>query len=625
VSVAAGPVFADAPAGFRRELAIGLAVVAVVVATFLLAPVSGTSLAAVRLESAARVLVVGIPVAVGLYAWRGVPFGRLGILLVLSGVVWLVVTFSLADRAVAYSIGRVASWIGWTALVYLMLAFPDGRLLGRIDRALAATLVAVVAVLWLPTALLVDRYPTPSEWVTCSGNCPHNAFMLVDHEPGIVANVVVPLRELLLVLLFLAVVARLVQRIALASRIRRRTLTPVLVVAMTGIAVVALGLVVRRFAPGSDSVSVARWLAALALPAMAIAFLVGLVRWRLYVGASLSRFAASLGAPLGPEAVRVAFANAFDDPRLAIVYPIADGRWAAADGRPAASPTGGVGRSVTELRGSRGEVVAVLVHDDALQAEKAFINAVGSYATLTLENNRLAAEVTSLLRDMRETQARAAASADRAREQIERDLHDGAQQRLVALRIQLELAAERPGADEASAVRLHQLGGEVELAIDELRSLARGVYTPALADRGPVAAIREAARHASIDTTVTGQNLRRHSPQVERAVYFCCLEALQNVYKHARPATSAHIIIAELAHELIFEVNDDGVGFDLGAAKAGAGLHNMRDRLAPLDGRLTIETAPGHGTRIIGVIPLNSNRPTPDRSKRSGVESPGNP
>jgi hypothetical protein len=228
-----------------------------IAATFALAPIAGGSLGARRLESAGRVLVAGLPVAVGMYAWRGVAFGRLGSLLVLSGVVWLVVTFALADTALAYSIGRVADWVGWAALVYLVLAFPEGRLVGRVDRALAATFGLVVAVLWLPTALLVDRYPTPSEWVTCSANCPHNAFMLVGHQPGVVANVVVPLRELLVVLLFLAVVARLVQRIVSASRIRRRTLTPVLAVAVAGIWVTAFGLVVRRFAPGSASVSVA--------------------------------------------------------------------------------------------------------------------------------------------------------------------------------------------------------------------------------------------------------------------------------------------------------------------------------------------------------------------------------
>jgi hypothetical protein len=280
MAVAAAPALRGPSASLRRELVVGIGAVVAVAATFVLAPIGG-SLGAMRLESVGRLVVAGLPVAVGLYAWRGVPFGRLGILLVLSAMVWLVVTLSLADEAVAYSIGRVAGWVGWAMLVYLVLAFPEGRLVGRADRVLAASVGLVVAMLWLPTALLVNRYPTPSDWVTCSANCPHNAFMIVSHQPGVIASIVVPLRELLVVVLFLAVVAHLVQRIGSASRIRRRTLTPVLTVAVAGILVTAVGLVVRRFAPGSSPLAVARWLAAFALPAMALAFLVGLPRWRL--------------------------------------------------------------------------------------------------------------------------------------------------------------------------------------------------------------------------------------------------------------------------------------------------------------------------------------------------------
>ena len=121
----------------RRELLVGVGVVVAVALTFVLAPIAGASGSAVRLESAGRVLVAGIPVAVGLYASRGVPFGRLGILLASCGVVWLLVTFSLTDQALAYSVGRVGDWVGWAAIVYLVLAFPEGRLVGRVDRALA--------------------------------------------------------------------------------------------------------------------------------------------------------------------------------------------------------------------------------------------------------------------------------------------------------------------------------------------------------------------------------------------------------------------------------------------------------------------------------------------------------
>jgi signal transduction histidine kinase len=504
-------------------------------------------------------------------------------------------------------VGRVAEWVGVVAVVYLMLAFPDGRLGARVDRALAAALGLDLVLLWLPTALLVDGYPTPSEWVTCSANCPHNAFMVVGHEPGGIASVVVPLRELVTVLLFLAVVARLIQRIAVASRVRRRTLTPVLGVAVAGVLILALGIVVRRLAPGSPLLSALRWVVALALPAMALAFLVGLVRWRLYVGASLSRFAASLGSrDGGPEGMRDAFAAAFEDPSLAIVYPVAEDRWAAADGRLVPAPSAYAGRAVTELHDDSHQVVAALIHDDALRDEAAFVNAVGSYAALSLENQRLAADVAHLGLEMREAQARATVSADRTRERIERDLHDGAQQRLIALRIKLQLAADDAANNPDGAERLKELGADVQLAINELRTLARGVFTPVLTDLGPVAALRQAGRDAPIPTTITAAKIRRFSPDVERAVYFCCLEALQNAFKHAQAATAVRVTIVDRGHELTFEVSDDGEGFDLYTVDAGAGLRNMRDRVASLGGSLTISARSGHGTRISGAIPVGT-------------------
>jgi signal transduction histidine kinase len=353
---------------------------------------------------------------------------------------------------------------------------------------------------------------------------------------------------------------------------------------------------------------------------MALAFLVGLLRWRLYVGASLRRFAASVSSSVGPGEVRDAFADAFEDPTLAIVYPIAEDRWAAADGRPVGAPVVGAGRSVTDLHDAAGSVVAVLLHDQALEAETAFINVIGSYASLTLENHRLAADVANLTQQMRATQARAAASADDTREQIERDLHDGAQQRLIALRIKLQLAAERCGdAAPDTTGKLNQLGTEVQLAIDELRALAKGVFPPMLADRGPVAALKQAVLGAPVPTTVSGVNVVRYRPDVERAIYFCCLEALQNAYEHAHTATAAHVRIATRGRELTFEVSDNGHGFHVGTVAVGAGLHNMHDRVASLGGSLTIDAARGRGTRITGAIPLTANRaPRTGRDDTSG-------
>src|SRR4051794_18476483 len=156
----------------RREFMVGIGAAVAVAAVSVLAPVSAASSATVVLETAARVVAVGVPVAVGLVAWRRPPFEAFGRLLVITGVAVLAVTLSLSDHAVPYSAGRVANWGLSVGLVFLVLAFPSGHLAQRVDRTLAAAAAGLVALLYLPTALLVDAYPTPAPWVSCGSGCP---------------------------------------------------------------------------------------------------------------------------------------------------------------------------------------------------------------------------------------------------------------------------------------------------------------------------------------------------------------------------------------------------------------------------------------------------------------------
>ena len=149
------------------------------------------------LETVARAVAVGIPVAVGLVAWRRPPFERFGRLLVAMGGAVLAVTLSLSDDAVLYSTGRVVNWGVQAGLVYLILAFPSGRLVHRVDRALVTAAVLLVALLFLPTALLVEAYPTPAPWVSCGSDCPRNAFMAVADEPRVIEQLVSPASVLL--------------------------------------------------------------------------------------------------------------------------------------------------------------------------------------------------------------------------------------------------------------------------------------------------------------------------------------------------------------------------------------------------------------------------------------------
>ena len=275
-----------------------------------------------------------MPVAVGLVAWRRPPFERFGRLLVAMGAAVLAVTLSLSDDAVLYSTGRVVHWGVAAGLVYLILAFPSGRLTQRVDRALATAAGLLVALLYLPTALLVEAYPTPAPWVSCGSDCPHNAFMAVADEPRVIEQLVSPARVLLAIALFVAIIARLADRVRGATRLGRRTLTPVLAVAMGWALVFGVTLGVRQAWPGSALVDGMVWLIALTVPAMAVAFLIGLMRWWVYVGASLRRLAARLRSPLAPEELRSALADAFEDPSLEVVYRRAGG-WVDGDGHDA--------------------------------------------------------------------------------------------------------------------------------------------------------------------------------------------------------------------------------------------------------------------------------------------------
>jgi signal transduction histidine kinase len=202
--------------------------------------------------------------------------------------------------------------------------------------------------------------------------------------------------------------------------------------------------------------------------------------------------------------------------------------------------------------------------------------------------------------------ARVVQAADEERRRIERDLHDGGQQRLVALRIRLELAEELMDRDPGHArSMLHQLGKDVDTAIEELRALAAGVYPSLLAARGLSDAIRTAALQAPVPTTVEVDGTDRYSQEVETAAYFCCIEALQNVAKHAPEASSAKISLSRNG-ALRFEVRDDGPGFVVEEGATGQGLVNMRDRIAAVGGRLELRSTPGSGTAVVGKIPVEA-------------------
>jgi signal transduction histidine kinase len=385
----------------------------------------------------------------------------------------------------------------------------------------------------------------------------------------------------------------------------RRTLVPVLVVAILRTLALVVGFGLRGFGADPSAVEASMWVIGLGLPALCIGFLIGLFRWRIHIADGLVGLARGLPSLADHARRRDLIAATLSDPTVELAFwrPQAGDGWVDVDGKPAPLPPPPSDRHAT-LIFDRDDPVGAVVHDAALSEQRPFVEAVGAYAFVCDDNRRLAARVESSLTELRESRARILAAADDERRRIERDLHDGGQQRLVALRIRLELAEEMMCEDPARARSMfHRLGGEVDAALDELRSLAAGVYPSLLAARGLYDALRTAALQSPLPASLDVDGSDRYSDEIETAAYFCCIEALQNVAKHAPDASSISIALRRNG-DLRFEVRDDGPGFVVGQVAPGNGLMNMRDRMAAVGGELDIHSSPGAGTTVVGTIPV---------------------
>jgi signal transduction histidine kinase len=254
-----------------------------------------------------------------------------------------------------------------------------------------------------------------------------------------------------------------------------------------------------------------------------------------------------------------------------------------------------------------GELIGLIV----VERETAFsadddetLALLGRQAALALRTVRLGFALEASLEDLRASRARVVAAADAERRRIERDLHDGAQQHLLGLAVNLRVARELAATEpERAAAILSELSSEIHAAIEQLRDLAHGIYPPLLAERGLADAVRGALARVGVRGSVAADGVARYEQAVESTAYFCCVEAIQNAAKHA-PGARVSVRLWAADGALRFEVCDDGPGFDPGARGAAAGVTNMHDRVGALGGTLAIDTS--NGTRVTGALPLSS-------------------
>ena len=545
-------------------------------------------------------VVIAAPIGVGL-ATLSRRQDRFAAVLIVAGALWSLTVLAQSHDPTLYSVGRIAVWVVEVVVVYLLLSFPSGRLTSSPARVVMVAAVALVGVLYVPTALVVQHYPEPSPWSTCRLDCPPNAFAITDTTPVFVADLVRPLREVLSALLFVFVAVILARRTYRAGPLLRRMLVPVLAMAVfRGFALAAYDAA-RGSAPTAASVHALGWVYVLSLALIAVSFGFGML-WRgLYATRALQRLTLGLKPQTTPEALRAALADALEDPSLQIAYRLPDGLdgWVSETATHVEPPREQQGRTLTEVS-VNGRRTAAIDTDASLAQDPALLQAAASYALMVLENGRLVRRLTSSIGELSASRTRIVAVTDQARRRIERDVHDGAQQRLVALRIKLALESERLEREAPqTAAELELLGAEVDETIDEVRAIAHGIYPSVLSDRGLVEALRAAARNTPQSCTVQANGVGRHSQEIESAVYFACVGALANV---GRDAT--RITITLWADErLRFEVRDD----DPGSPRRDPGhawLDEPLDRLAAVAGELAVDAVPGEGTRVTGSVPL---------------------
>jgi signal transduction histidine kinase len=525
-------------------------------------------------------------VGAGLYAWRRRPESRFGALMVLVGFAWFLAPLYASDAPLVFTLGIVAGAVWGPVFGHVLLSFPTGRLPTRARRRLVAASYVLIPLVPVPALLVSDADTVIPD---CRGGCPRNV-LLVERNADL-SDAALAFGSLLTLALCLAVVIMLVRQWRGATAPERRSLVPVFVSGG-----VSLGLVAAYAASQVDALL---WMAFAAFAATPFAFLAGLARADLSGSRGVRVLMAELGDRPGRGDLRDGLARALGDPALELAFWMPElRRYVDADGAPAELPAEDDSqRTVTEVD-HHGEHVAAIVHDRAQDAGT--VRAAGAATALLLENHRLDAELRARLVELQASRARLVEAADDERRRLERDLHDGAQSRLVALALNLRLARMKESDGSETAALLDASIDELGVSLRELRDLARGIHPAVLSERGLEPAVRALAARAPVPVEVVGRTAGRLPAAVETAAYFVISEGLTNVskYSHAERAT---VRVERVDGRLVVEVSDDGIG---GAdAGDGSGLRGLSDRVAALSGTLEVSSPPGRGTRLRAHLP----------------------
>jgi len=538
------------------------------------------------------------PVLAGLYWYRRRPQSRFGPMLIAFGFIGALYILQSASNSWLFSVGLLAETAIGLATRVLILAFPTGRL----DRP--AKVILVISILVSPLPSVVNQLLSPQTGAGasisgCREVCPGNE-LAVTSNPELAAGLLEAFRFGVIFASSLTA-GLLVWRFVKGTRPQRRALAIGTPVALLFLAFqITFQLLGALDAPDSDFSEFVKWGIVGARSLLWYGFVVALIAAELFAARALKRLVGESLRPPSRDELEAMLRGPLGDPDLRLVF---------LGGREAPVPTPEPGRDVELVRHKDAPTVAI-IHDPQLNDDPELLEAAAGIALLAAENAELEAAWTEALQELERSRARLVRAADDERRKFERNLHDSVQQQLISIKLRLEIEAEEGDLSESSRERLVKIRQSVEAALAEVRQVAHGLYPPLLAASGLATALRRFRGHATSRPEIDAVGVGRYPPEIESAVYYCCLEAIQNATKHGGRGVDISVALAEEDGHLTFRVVDDGPGFAPGEA-GGFGLQNMEDRLGALGGRLTIASAPGRGTTISGRVPVRPPIPEP--------------